>query len=131
MHRSRLSGICIDCQTDDLDADAEFWSQALGCAVKASTDPADEGYVGLATSPNEVSVEVQRVDHPSRVHIDIEADDIDAEVRRLETLGAKRLKKVRTWWVLEAPSGHRFCVVTPQRSEFATEANEWDGDPPE
>ena len=32
-HRSRLAGFIIDCHTDDLDAAADFWSQALGCRV--------------------------------------------------------------------------------------------------
>ena len=66
------------------------------------------------------------VDHPSRVHLDIEADDVEAEVRRLEALGAKRLKQIRTWWVMEAPTGQRFCVVRPQRANFAAEANRWE-----
>ena len=49
----------------------------------------------------------------------------DAEVKRLEKLGAKRVAKVRTWWVMEAPSGQRFCVVRVQRSDFAENANTW------
>lgn len=126
MHKSRLAGLIIDCQTEDLDRAAEFWSQALGYAIRPTTELEDEHYVPLATEPNEVHIEVQQVDHPSRVHIDIEADDIEAEVRRLEKLGAKRLKQIRTWWVMEAPTGHRFCVVRPQRSNFETEANVWE-----
>ncbi len=80
----------------------------------------------LETGPNELQVEVQKVEHPSRVHIDIESDDIEAEVRRLEGLGAKRMEKVKSWWVMEAPTGQRFCVIEPQRSEFASEANVWE-----
>lgn len=128
MHRSQLAGFIIDCQTDDLDQAAEFWSQALGYAPKHSTDPEDENYVTLDTGPNEVHIELQKVDHPSRVHLDIESGDIEAEVSRLEKLGAKRIKQVRTWWIMEAPTGHRFCVIRPQRSEFANEANQWDDD---
>ncbi len=80
----------------------------------------------LETGPDELQVEVQKVDHPSRVHIDIESDDIEAEVRRLERLGARRLEQVKSWWVMEAPTGQRFCVIEPQRSEFAHEANVWE-----
>lgn len=80
----------------------------------------------LETGPNELQIEVQKVDHPSRVHLDIETDDIEAEVRRLEELGAKRLEQVKSWWVMEAPTGQRFCVIKPQRSEFASEANVWE-----
>ena len=68
---------------------------------------------------------MQAVDHDSRVHLDIESDDIEAEVMRLEKLGARRLKKVHTWVVMEAPTGQRFCVVRPQNKDFQREANVW------
>jgi hypothetical protein len=124
MHRSRLAGFIIDCDTDDLDAAAEFWGAALGFAPK---EPSRDGvYVELATPAREPYFEVQRVDHPSRVHLDIEADDIEAEVLRLERLGARRIVRVRDWWVLEAPTGQRFCVVPPASSHFAETANEWE-----
>jgi len=125
MHRSRLGGFIIDCQTQDLDAAARFWGEALGLKVRPSTSAEDKNYVVFDTAPNDLDIEVQKVDHPSRVHLDIETDDIEAEVARLEKLGAKRLAKIRSWWVMEAPSGHRFCVVNVKRSEFATEANQW------
>lgn len=126
MHRSRLAGLVIDCQSGDLARDTRFWSQALGHPTEESKDPADADYVHLATAPEDVQVLLQKVDHPSRVHLDIETDDIEAEVRRLEKLGAKQIGSVRTWVVMEAPSGHRFCVVRPQRSDFDTAANRWD-----
>jgi predicted enzyme related to lactoylglutathione lyase len=123
MHKSRLGTLVIDCQTDDLDPAAAFWSQALGCSSKL--DPEDENYRSLETAPNEVNLLLQKVGHPSRVHLDIEADDIEAEVKRLEALGANRIAQIKRWWVMEAPSGHRFCIVPPQRPDFDTEANEW------
>ena len=125
MHKSRLAGFIIDCRTDDLDQAVRFWSQALGYSIRQSSNPEDHGYRLLETAPEELHIEVQKVDHPSRVHLDIEADDIEAEVKRLETLGAKRVAQVRTWWVMEAPTGQRFCVVRVQRSDFAENANTW------
>ena len=91
MHRSQLAGFIIDCETDDLEAAANFWGQALGCSLSRSDDPEDEAYVQLETGPNDLHVEVQRVKHESRLHLDIETDDIEAEVVRLEKLGAKRV----------------------------------------
>ena len=122
MHRSRLAGFIIDCQGTDLDGAARFWSGALGWK-----EVGREGdlYERLDASARDIHVEVQRVDHPSRVHLDIEADDIEAEVRRLETLGAKRIAQVHTWWVVEAPTGHRFCVVCKSSPGFDAQANEW------
>lgn len=124
MHRSRLAGFIVDCQTDDLDKAAEFWSRALG--YPARSDPSDDKYIRLDTGPAGLHIEVQRVDHASRVHLDIETDDIEAEVRRLEALGAKRVNQGRRWWVMEAPTGQRFCVVRPQREDFADESNAWE-----
>ncbi len=126
MHKSRLAGFIIDCRTDDLDAAARFWSRALGLELRASAAAEDTGYRLLATPADQPHLEVQQVDHPSRVHLDIEADDLEAEVARLEQLGAKRIGAVRSWYVMEAPTGQRFCVVRPQRPDFAARANSWD-----
>jgi predicted enzyme related to lactoylglutathione lyase len=126
MHRSRIGGLIIDCQTGDLESAVNFWGAALGLQRRASKKPEDANYVVFETAPNELDIEVQKVDHPSRVHIDIETDDIEAEARRLENLGARRVAKVRSWWVMQAPSGQRFCVVSVQRSGFASEANVWE-----
>jgi catechol 2,3-dioxygenase-like lactoylglutathione lyase family enzyme len=112
-HRSRLAAFVIDCRVDDLDAAARFWSGALGREVKPVT-PGDT-YRDLAAHGDEPMLLLQKVDHESRIHLDVEADDLDAEVRRLEALGAKRVAFVKRWWVMEAPTGQRFCVVNPQR----------------
>ena len=123
MHRSRLAGFIIDCQTQDLEAAARFWSAALGLKLRPAVP--DPLYRTLDTAPEEVHLEVQQVAHPSRVHLDIEADDIEAEVRRLEELGARRIGPVKSWYVMEAPTGQRFCVVKVQRADFAAKANTW------
>jgi RNase P/RNase MRP subunit POP5 len=92
---------------------------------EAAAQASEALYRRLSTAPDELHVEVQQVEHPSRVHLDIEADDIDAEVRRLEALGARRVGAVNSWVVMEAPTGHRFCVVRVQRSDFEAHANTW------
>ncbi|MFL5346142.1 MAG: hypothetical protein ACJ8AT_15240 [Hyalangium sp.] len=38
-------------------------------------------------------------------------------MKRLEGLGARRIEFVKSWWVMEAPTGQRFCVVRPQRGD--------------
>jgi predicted enzyme related to lactoylglutathione lyase len=125
VHKSRLAGFIIDCQTEDLDAATRFWSAALGLEAESAAQAAEVSYRRLKTAPDELHMEVQTVSHPSRVHLDIEADDIEAEVRRLEALGAKRIAAVQTWIVMEAPTGQRFCVVRVQRTDFAANANVW------
>lgn len=126
MHKSRLAGFIIDCQTDDLDAAARFWSAALGLEAERPAPAAAAAlYRTLATRADEMHLEVQKVDHPSRVHLDIEASDIEAEVRRLEHLGARRIAGVHSWVVMEAPTGQRFCVVPAERADFEAKANTW------
>lgn len=127
MHKSQLAGFIIDCHEADMDMAADFWSQALGYPRQATTDPAEANYELLQTGADNLHIELQNVDHPSRVHIDIETNDIDAEVARLEQLGAKRIDAIKGWVVMEAPTGHRFCVVRPTRGNFEKEANEWPG----
>ncbi len=126
MHKSRLGGLIIDCRTEDLDAAAKFWSEALGLPERRTGDPADAKYVELVDEANAPHIEVQQVDHESRVHLDIEADDLEAEAARLERLGATRVAAIRTWIVMEAPTGQRFCIVRPQRARFEEEANVWE-----
>lgn len=127
MHHSRLCTLVIDCRTDDLAEAARFWSAALGKPVATLDQDGDGRYAELATAADEPIVLLQKVEHESRVHLDIETDDLDAETARLERLGAKRVAFVRgRWWVMEAPSGHRFCVVRRQRAAFGPHLNRWD-----
>lgn len=125
MHKSRLAGLIIDCETDDLESAAGFWGQALGAPPNSSAGTAGSPYVTLQVPEGDPYLEVQSVDHASRVHIDIESDDIEAEVSRLESLGATRVSDVRSWVVMEAPTGQRFCVVPVVRGGFSESANKW------
>jgi predicted enzyme related to lactoylglutathione lyase len=125
MHKSKLSGFIIDCCTDDLPAAAAFWSGALGMPVRELPGSEGEKYSRLDDVQHGLHIEVQKVGHPSRVHLDIETDDIESEVRRLEKLGAKRIQAVESWWVMEAPTGQRFCVVRAASPEFERQAVEW------
>ncbi len=93
---------------DALTPAAQFWGSALGLTVLGSDGP---NYQRLDATAHHLTVEVQQVIHASRVHLDLETDNVEAEVQRLERLGATRVKQGLRWWVLQAPTGHRFCVV--------------------
>jgi catechol 2,3-dioxygenase-like lactoylglutathione lyase family enzyme len=124
MHRSRLTAIAIDVPAAVHEDEAAFWSGALGHPV----DPAEHGdaYVTVGHADG-LEVFVQRVgEEAPRYHLDVETDDVDAEVARLEALGATRVEKVRTWWVMRDPAGLLFCVVRPQRDDFPAGAATWD-----
>src|SRR5271154_3600396 len=119
MHRSRINGLLIDCKTDDIDTAAEFWAAALGRPVDMKHPGTRGNYRMLETPPDEVSVQIQRVDHESRAHIDIETDDIPAEVARLERLVTKVDERKERWVVMRAPTGQHFCIVRVQRANLA------------
>ena len=96
-----------------------FWRDALGYRVYY----ADSSFAVLVPGEGSASpLVLQQVPEPkvakNRMHLDIVADDIDAEVERLETLGARRLhddvRRVgETKWVtLADPEDNEFCVCT-------------------
>lgn len=127
-HRSRLAGFIIDCRSDAVEQAAEFWSAALGLPL---TDPNEGGegkYAVLGDTPGDLHIEVQKVTHASRVHLDIETDDIDAEVARLLALGAHEISRPHDgrWVVMEAPTGQRFCVVRLRDAGRGPRLNAWD-----
>ncbi len=124
-HKSKLAGFIIDCDTDNLQQAADFWGSALGMDVHHLPGEEGEKYIQLLDPNKELQIEVQSVNHESRVHLDIETDDIDAEVTRMQALGASVVGRVKTWCVLEAPTGQRFCVVNKCTDDFDQKANEW------
>ena len=125
MHRSRLGNIVIDCRTDDLLSEARFWSAALGYPLPQGPDETGR-FIKLVTPPGEMQVIIQSVRHEARAHLDIETDSIDSEVARLERLGATVVSRKDRWVVMQAPTGHRFCVGSPYRGGFDQGANTWD-----
>ena len=124
MHKSRLGNIVIDCQTDDLLSEAQFWSGVLGYPLPEDLDSTGS-FIQLVTPPGEVQVIIQKVRHEARAHLDIETDSISSEVARLEQLGARIVSRNDGWVVMQAPSGHRFCVGSPYRGGFDQGANTW------
>ena len=126
MHKSRLGALIIDCRTQDLRKSAKFWSEALGLAAESPQAQKNPNYIKLETRSEEPQVLLQQVDHPSRVHLDIETDNVSAEVKRLESLGATVIDELERWTVMEAPSGHRFCVINAVRADFQQHANRWE-----
>jgi Glyoxalase-like domain len=127
VHRSRLTSALFDVPDEAFAAESAFWSGALGRASESDGD--DEDYTCLKGLTSGLQVMVQRIgdEAPARVHLDIETDNVEAEVQRLERLGAVRLKAIESWWVMRDPAGLLFCVVRVQSpEEFAAHATAWD-----
>ncbi|HUF86226.1 MAG TPA: VOC family protein [Thermohalobaculum sp.] len=122
MHRSRIGAVCIDCRTEDLAEATAFWSGVLGVEGRVADDGKYVSFEGL-TGPR---VELQAVDHAPRVHLDFETDDREAEAARLKALGAMEVARIKDWIVMQAPTGHRFCLIKPQGDDFPGDAARWE-----
>ncbi len=126
MHRSRLSTVVIDCADEDYEGGVKFWSGVLGKEAVPTDGPrysSLRGRVGGAGGP---FVLLQSVPNEERaVHLDIETDDVEAEVVRLGKLGARVKARIDRHVVMEAPTGHAFCVVPVYRDDFPVKAAEW------
>ena len=114
---SRLS-YTLDCR--DGEKLAAFWTEVLGYTCN--------GRAGQfwPLVPPETLVEpwfvLQQVDEvksgKNRMHVDVHAEgDLEAEVRRVEALGAQRISKDPivqgdfSWVVMADPEGNEFCLV--------------------
>lgn len=115
----RIQSVSVD--TLDPDGLATFWAEALGW--RRTYEDADE----VCLEPPEDSEEYGivpdlvflRVPEPkttkNRLHLDLRPEDQEAEVARLETLGAKRTFVGQSddvsWAVMADPDGNEFCVL--------------------
>lgn len=124
MHRSRLGTIVMDFAAEDFERNVAFWSAALGReAIRG-----DERYVplrGRQGGDGGPTVLLQRDAPDPGTHLDIETDDVDAEVERLIALGATLKRDAGKFRVLTAPSGHDFCVVPVFKQDFPAGARDW------
>ena len=113
--RQAAIGLVLDCTEPE--SLAAFWAPALGIERLAAAGQ----YVLLASPTGAIpKLLLQRVEEPksakNRMHLDIETPDVDAEVARLEVLGATRLEaEARTeqgsrWVIMADPEGNEFCV---------------------
>jgi hypothetical protein len=125
-HRSRLSILLLDLPPERHAGGSAFWAGATGRA--AAPDPDDGDWASLGSFADGWHVEIQRTGEgtPPRWHVDIETDDIPAEVARLEALGATRHRDMGSFWQLLDPAGLVFCVVGIQTGdEFERHAVTW------
>ncbi len=116
-----VGSVVVDC--NDFDRMLAFWQEALGYVPKYPQKPNDWA---LLVDPRgeHVNVSLQCVPEKrigkNRLHLDLYAEDPEAEVERLLKLGAKRFDRVpvpgEDFVVLEDPEGNLFCVVDVRES---------------
>jgi hypothetical protein len=127
MHRSRIGALFIDVPQSAFEASARFWAAATGREPNAER-PAKPPYRSLGHFHGSVLVAMQEIGDgtPPRVHLDVDTDDVEAEVRRLEALGATRLEQHGDYWQMVDPGGLVFCVIPPHTPDFSEHATVWD-----
>ena len=131
-HRSRLTHFVID--VDDLDRAVTFWSAALDATEEPLSEQSRPIYRRLRLPDSEIRILLQRMNDvktsKERMHLDIETDDVAAEVRRLEALGATRWNHQQErgfdFWVMRDPWGNEFCVLQPEFPELLARRRPWE-----
>ncbi len=135
MHRSRLCHFVID--VPDLDQGVAFWSAALGATEEPLPEDSRPVYRRLRLPDSQIRILLQKTGDEKtskeRMHLDLEADDVEAEVCRLEALGATRWdhldERGYDFWVLRDPWGNEFCVLQPEFPELLARQQPWDDGP--
>ncbi len=134
MHRSRIAVVLIDHPPESYAASAAFWAAATGSARGEAEAPPDEDpYESLDALGGAVKFELQRTGAgtPPRVHLDIETDDVPAEIERVCALGARIVEERRGYAILADPGGLLFCVVPVQTgAAFDASARAWEARQP-
>jgi predicted enzyme related to lactoylglutathione lyase len=131
MHRSRLCHFVID--VSDLDRGVSFWSAALNAVEEPVSEKSRGIYRKLRLPDSEIRILLQKTGDKKtskeRMHLDLEADDVEAEVRRLQTLGATRwdhqTERGFDFWILHDPWGNEFCVLQPEFPELLARQEPW------
>jgi len=136
MHRSRLCHFVID--VPDLEHGVAFWSEALNATEETVSEQSRHIYRRLRLPDSEIRILLQKTGDgkvgKERMHLDLETDNVEAEVRRLEALGATRwdhqAERGFDFWVLRDPWGNEFCVLQPEFPELLARRKPWDGRSP-
>ena len=125
-HFSRLFKVVIDVPAGDHEREVSFWAEAIGQPLPQPFDGQPE-YHGAALHGQDFWLLTQRLgEGTARVHLDIHTDDLDAEVSRLEQLGAQRVQRLKAWQVMRDPAGLLFCVLpNPPGTFHEGNAHRW------
>jgi len=116
-HVSRIAHFVID--VADLDQGTAFWAAALDATEEPINPESSKVYRRLRLPDSEIRILLQLTADPKlgkeRMHLDLETDDVETEVRRLEALGATRWnhqqERGHDFWVMRDPWGNEFCVL--------------------
>lgn len=111
-NRSMVDQVCIDIPPAVFDQECAFWAELTGWELY---DVGRSEFRRLRTPADQpLAVLLQRLDSgdgPVRAHLDLSADDREAEVRRHEALGARVAAVHDGWTVMSPPAGPVYCIT--------------------
>ena len=125
--RSRVAQFVID--VGDLDEGVRFWSAVLDAQEETLGEDSRPIYRRLVLPDSDIRILLQRTDDPKtspkeRMHLDLETNDVEAEVRRIEALGGVRWdhqqERGHEFWVLRDPWANEFCVLSTEFPDLLT-----------
>jgi predicted enzyme related to lactoylglutathione lyase len=131
MHRSRICHFVID--VADLDHGVSFWTAVLGAINEPLPEISSRVYRHLRLPDSDIRILLQKTDDKKiskeRMHLDVEADDVEAEVKRLEALGATRWDHQQergfNFWVMRDSWDNEFCVLQTEFPELLAQRTPW------
>jgi predicted enzyme related to lactoylglutathione lyase len=135
MHRSRVCQFVID--VSDLDQGVVFWTAALDGVEEETSEESRQIYRRIRLPDSEIRILLQKTGDQKaskeRMHIDLETDNVEVEVERLEKLGAVRWDHQQErgfdFWVLQDPWGNEFCVLQEEFPELLARRQPWPAPP--
>jgi len=123
MHRILLREVVVDVPAAALEPTRRFWAEVLAATPRVVGDAGE--FTSLDDAAALPHVAVQDVGSAAaRYHLDLESDDVEAEVARLLRLGATEVSRSDHFVVLADPAGLLLCVLSPESDEFATHSRE-------
>ena len=111
-HRSIVDQICLDIPSRAFVPEGDFWADLTGWERRAGSRPEFNYLVRPTEMP--LRILLQRLDDEAarscRAHLDLACDDVLAERRRHEALGAAFVAEP-SWTTLVDPTGLPYCIT--------------------
>jgi hypothetical protein len=111
-NRSMVDQVCIDIPPELYEDECAFWAKTTGWELLTR----GSGEFRRLRKPDgqPLNILLQRLDSsdgPVRAHLDLAADDRQAEIRRHEQLGATVERVHEGWTVMRPPAGPLYCIT--------------------
>ena len=114
-------------------APARRCTAALDAAEEPLPEISSHVYRHLRLPDSEIRILLQKTEgkkaSKERMHLDLETDNVEAEVERLENLGATRRDHQKErgfdFWVMRDPWDNEFCVLQTEFPELLSKREPW------